>query len=176
MTRHYLYRTDATKMSPSRYVRRRRPKPSKIVIPTYADGGRHPIMSRARALLIMGGSKGGKKGKGYRWDSASARKAILKCWATRWRFNKTIGHRIGRSPRNRPVVKRQPLRDQYALTPRLGIRYAGDIGWHLEATGECLSERTALERLGHLPSHSAKHRIPIAIREVARPKKPHVRC
>lgn len=107
----------------------------------------------------QGNAKGGQiaqaRGTGYRWDSESARQAALKAWQTRWR--KVRGIRIGRRAKQRPRVLRAPLRAIYALEPKNGIQYSPALKvWVItdDQGTRCLSERTALQKLGHLPTGS----------------------
>jgi len=111
---------------------------------------------------LMARSKGGRtaqaKGTAHRWTSETARKAAKKLWATRWR--KVNGMRIGVPAKKRASVDRQALRERYknGRTETSAITYEGFIeGGHVWA--ECdgvsirpISERTALRKLGHLPS------------------------
>lgn len=111
-----------------------------------------------------GGQTAQARGTGYRWDSASASKAAKKVWRTRWRVNKRLGVRVCRKPKNRPAVNHVALRAIYAGNPVKGIVYVSavyrfdnlsELGhWTLTDTHGTrrISERTALTRLGHLPS------------------------
>lgn len=133
--------------------------PERAYITVEAPDGKGVRQYRTRYVNNkLASQKGGQtaqaRGTGHRWDSESASKASKKVWRTRWRVNKRLGVRVCRKPKNRPTVSHVELRGFYANNPVKGIVYGTDTGWLLtDAHGtRRISERTALTRLGHLPS------------------------
>jgi aldehyde:ferredoxin oxidoreductase len=110
-------------------------------------------MSSRTAAQVLGGQKGGLKsaalGTAYRWTTETARKAAVKSWTKRRKFNKRIGTRVGMKTNRRPRLWREPLRQYYAENMTRHITYNLFSGqWY--RLGRIVSERAALTALGHL--------------------------
>jgi hypothetical protein len=142
------------------------PKPPKPVRPNHKGkavvgtritelGKRTKILSSGHTANVLNGHRCGllaaDRGTAHRWTSETARKAAIKSWTKRRKFNKRIGTRIGVKAARRQSVFRQPLRDYYAETPTRGITFnAFTQTWY--RNNRIVSERAALVALGHLPS------------------------
>lgn len=75
------------------------------------------------------------------------------------------GYRKGARFVRRKPVKRQPLRDLYALQPCRGIQYSPVMrAWLISDIHgtRVITERTALQKLGHLPRQNDRV-VPLAI-------------
>ena len=114
-----------------------------------------------------GASKGGLRiaelGVAHRFTPETARKAALRRWKTRTRISKRLGIRLGMKPKNRPAVKRAPIRAIHDVwqgaKPVQGVCYNSKLGtWAFE--GRIISERRALQRLGYLPPTN-KNWVPV---------------
>lgn len=137
----------------------------------------HKTMSSRKAAQVLGGQKGGLRsaalaaagGKAHRWTSETARKAAIKSWTKRRKFNKRINARVGVQANRRPAMWREPLRAYYRENPTRGITYWGSGVWHRidvsTGTVRAISERAALQALGHL---STRGYIPDTITPVVR--------
>lgn len=136
----------------------------------------HMTMSSRKAAQMLGAQKGGlaiaAAGTAHRWTSESARKAAVKSWTKRRKFNKRIGARVGMKTNRRPNLWREPLRAYYREHPTRGVQWvAHPIGhaaqsvrvgdtvmygyWkrvYPDGTERHISERAALTALGHLSS------------------------
>lgn len=166
-TRHYFHRATEAKALPPKPPKPQRPVHKGKVVSVLIDGQLR-IMSSKEAALRIGRSKGGRNaqatGKAHRWTSEEAKRAIRKCWNTRWRALKGTGLtkpgtrpiRIGRPAKLRPPVRRQPLRDKYASPPQTGIHFWSGAWWH---GSQRIGERTALRKLGYLP-YPRKNPVP----------------
>lgn len=122
-------------------------------------------MSSRKAAWVLGGQKRGltaaASGKAHRWTSETARKAAIKSWTKRRKFNGRIGARVGMVKNMRkPLMPRAALRAYYAENPTRGITYRPDtelwvrecFAWPGNLTHRPISERAALQALGHLKS------------------------
>lgn len=144
----------------------------------------HRTMSSRKAAWVLAGQKGGltsaASGKSHRWNSETARKAAIKSWTKRRKFNKRIGARVGMVAKKRTGLWREPLRAYYAQHPTRGITWIPQVWFSADTPtnsgywarvnadgGERrLSERQALTALGHLKS--SKGYIPDTITPVPR--------
>lgn len=143
------------------------PLPNYIVVPKPDGKGVHHINGTFAARQI-GRSKGANRlhelGLAHRWTSEEARKVAKKLWSTRWRMNKHIKKRIGRPSKHRAPINHANMRARYTDNPECGIHYAAHSGRWLSGVGDDareISERTALIRLGYLPSsHSRQGYVP----------------
>jgi len=111
------------------------------------------MFAHRQAMRRKGGiarfAKGDTRGN---FTSESSRAALAKRWAKKPMTR--LGYRKGQRFRNRPQVKRAPLRELYALNPVRGVQYAPSLKvWTVtdEFGTRTISELTALRRLGHLP-------------------------
>lgn len=116
-----------------------------------------------RMFAAQGGIAAQAAGTAHRFTSSKGRKAALK----RWRKHPMTarGYRKGARFVRRPPVPRQPFRDKYALEPCRGIQYTPDSKqWVLSDRygTRIITERTALQRLGHLPKATDRI-VPIAV-------------
>lgn len=138
----------------------------------------HRAMSRRQAVHQQAVAKGGQvahaKGHAHRWTSQQARRAALRRWKGRKVWKRT-GLRIGEKAKRRPSVRRAPLRVLYTMKPVQGIWYDPLVGWRRRVTSGkkvltyCISERTALERLGYIPAKTPrKGFVPDAMTKVVR--------
>lgn len=135
---------------------------------TLANGQKR-VVSTAFALKQLGRSKGGQlTGPEHRFTSATGSAAVRKRWAKHPVTH--TGMRLGARLVRRKVIRREPLRQHYASNPTRGIRYVTGLGWFYDAHGTGIfigiSERTALKRLGHIPT-GTKRIVPIAIEPFA---------
>lgn len=145
-----------------------RPAYGKRVSITLASGQTR-VVSTGFALQQLGRSKGGQlTGPEHQFTSATGSAAVRKRWE-RHPVTRT-GMRLGARLVRRKAVKREPLRQHYASNPTRGIRYVNGLGWFYDAAerGQFvqISERTALKRLGHIPTRT-KRIMPIAIEPFA---------
>lgn len=163
------------------------PKPPKRIVPNHKRkvvmGVRltgtgvqeHKTMSSRKAAQVLGGQKGGLKssslGTAHRWTPEEARKAAIKSWTKRRKFNKRINARVGMVANRRPGLWREPLRAYYAENPTRGITCERDVcsGWEWARDGRPISERAALQALGHLKS--PRGYIPDSITPVIHPSR-----
>lgn len=139
----------------------------------------HKTMASRKAAQVLGGQKGGLKssnlGTAHRWTTETARKAAIKSWTKRRKFNKLIQARVGMRANRRAPLWRAPLRAYYAENPTRGIQFI-PVFWQnwlgpcwIRTTGDItrqISERAALTALGHLRSSSGY--IPDTITPVVR--------
>jgi hypothetical protein len=125
----------------TRWIARETPKPQtpeaaqatgphgKLVMGTRVTelGKKTQAMTSANAARVMSGRRCGllaaERGTAYRWTSETARKAAVKSWTKRRKFNHRIGTRIGVKAARRPAQWREPLREYYAENPTRGITY-----------------------------------------------------
>lgn len=121
------------------------------------------LIGLRRLAQLRGNSRGGSitatRPNPGRFTSETARKAARKVWATRWRYVPRAGIRIGRKRKNAPQVNRASLRTLYSNNPINNVWFAPEVGlWQLDTGSQtrCITERTALQRLGHLP-RARKH-------------------
>jgi hypothetical protein len=119
----------------------------------------HKTMASRKAAQVLGGQKGGLKssanGTAHRWTPETARKAAIKSWTKRRKFNRRIMARVGVKANRAKGLWREPLRAYYAENPTRGITYYMDVkAWFRQGTPTVqareLSERAALTALGHL--------------------------
>ncbi len=157
-TRHYFTKA----VAPPAKVRVVRPDHKGQIVMAVLANGAHVAMSSRDAASQMGCSKGGAttqaRGTANRFTSETARKAALKCWATRWR--KVRGIRIGRPAKKRPSVDRVALRAQHQKAdgdPYGGVQFHYGYRPMLDCWTEVgpngprvINEVTALRKLGHL--------------------------
>jgi hypothetical protein len=123
----------------------------------------HKTMASRKAAQVLGAQKGGLKvsalGTAHRWTSETARKAAIKSWTKRRKFNRRIMARVGVKANRAKGLWREPLRAYYAENPSRNIQWvshfgAGSVGhWnrtYADGTVRTISERAALTALGHL--------------------------
>jgi hypothetical protein len=151
------------------------PKPpdhrDKLVMGTRVTelGKKTQAMTSAQAARVMHGRRCGllaaERGTAYRWTSETARKAAVKSWTKRRKFNHRIGTRIGVKAARRAPCWREPLRQYYAENPTRGITFnTFTQQWYRD--NRIVSERAALVALGHLPSKAGY--IPDTIQPIYR--------
>lgn len=118
-------------------------------------------MSSRKAAKVLGGQRGGLRsaanGRAHRWTTESARKAAIKSWTKRRKFNKRIQARVGVAAHRRTALAPRAFwRAYYAENPTRGIQSCPETQqWfriHADGTSREISERTALQALGHLKS------------------------
>lgn len=153
MTQHFFRKAAEARTRP-RPPKQQRPDHQYKIVMIRKTSGQLFAMSSAKLAHLQGASKGGQTTAGRpnpgRFTSTSGRKAALKVWKTRWKFNRRIGTRIGRRAKPRPRIAREPLRQFYTMTTKRDIRFdAQQRLWYLAERP--ITERTALQRLGYLP-------------------------
>jgi hypothetical protein len=115
----------------------------------------HKTMASRKAAQVLGAQKGGLKssalGTAHRWTTETARKAAIKSWTKRRKFNRRIMARVGVKANRAKGLWREPLRAYYAENPTRGIWYDKESKtWSRLDVSRLISERAALTALGHL--------------------------
>lgn len=159
----------------------RPPKPKRPVhkgtVMVRLANGKLVIMAANKAAQLLGAIKGGRKRSTKRptWTSTQAQAASRKVWSSRWRLSTRTARRMGRPVKNKTHIDRKALRQQYALASVRGIQYSPALNvWTCTDEKEtyCLSERAALQRLGHLPNRNGDY-LPLEIVSIAGGPPPH---
>ena len=165
-TRHYF----AKAIAPP--PRRKAPDYRRKIVMTTKQTGSGTIyraMAAREAASQQGRSKGGQtaaaRGMSHRWTSESAKEARQKGLEARYgRLATRIGVKVGGRIKYRPSVNRAALRVLYTERLVSGVGYDPFYNGHpfhkphgqwlvVDTHGtRCISERTALRRLGHLPT------------------------
>lgn len=136
-------------------------KPSSQMVVGISTQGPHRtsrLMDAATAHRQMARRKSGRenyaKGVGHRWTVEEARAAGKKSWRKKGRLFKRTGLRIGRKLLRGISLDHEALRLVYEGREVNGILFMGGLWWDTMSGEEhfIVSERTALIRLGHLPS------------------------
>lgn len=140
-----------------RKVMNPRPLPDHNVLVEFTrpDGSTYQRLMGGKAYRkLMAVSKGGRiardNGKQHRWTSEEARKAAKKLWATRWR--KVRGVRVGVPAKKRAPVRREAIRRQRCFDDGTEGPWFDPFSRTWWSQGRRVTERTALRKLGHLPS------------------------
>lgn len=167
MARHYF----AKAIAPPPKVRTPHPDHAGKAVRLQLGSGQHRTMSSRQLAHARGVSKGGQVTAGRanpgRFTSETARKAIQKCWATRWR--KVRGRRIGRSvskPVDHAMLRERharfngaPLEGEVYYSPEhyqwLVVSYTNGVLFQRQ-----VSERAALVRLGYLKKPRQRIYVP----------------
>lgn len=155
------------------------PKPPRQTVALILTTGQSRVMPAIVWAQMAGRSRGGTTShlRGVRpcWTTETARKAALKRWGPKGRNRLYKGRRVGLKSKRRAAIDHAALRVAYtvrynpATSPLpLGriffVPHPLRLQWfEVTATGyRCLSERTALTKLGHLPS-PRKHLTPAQV-------------
>lgn len=150
-------------------VVKRRPNHAGKVVTLQRQDGKVRLISQREYHHLRGASRGGTYTAGRpnpgRFTSDSGRKAAQRLWKGRYRMNQRVGMRLGLPSRRAPRVKRGPLRTYYAAHPTNKIHCflrQGEVNrydWFLIDGFICrqISERAALQRLGHLKKPSPRY-------------------
>lgn len=165
MTRHYFTKAHSDD-KPVKVPKKKLPPRAAYILIQTPDGMRK--WNARRAAQQVGRSNGGRAihrlGLAHRWTSEEAKAAAHKVWNTRWKMKMRIGARVGRPAKNRTRVDHQAMRELHTDSPVYGIQYVppvqyidrrGHVGYWITGEGDeavQISERTALTRLGYLPS------------------------
>lgn len=161
----------------SPHVSRKRKYQGKVAVVRTGSGTK--LIGLRKLAQLQGNRKGGEvsatRPNAGRFTSATGSRAARKVWATRWRKIARSGIRIGRRSNIRPAVDHAALRDLYSHNQIRGIWFepasggwvASWYGLDLWGVKRRISERTALQRLGHLP-RTRKHWQPAITDKITR--------
>lgn len=175
---------------PAKYGTKKRVVHEGKAVITLLANGEHRLMSQREAVSQIGRSKGGRtaqqRGTAHRFTREEASKAAKKLWATRYRMNQRIGTRLGRPAKLKPMVRRQPIRDQRTWSAAWAQQFPILVGegqvlfdadlrqwfqWDQHLVRHYIGERTALRKLGYLP-YPRKGTVPLRIVQQA----PNILC